>query len=142
MLEQLSLANLSQVKGGLIEAMLAKALNRIATDIETAPDIEDWRKVTLEIRAKPVLDRGMLDDVAVEFVVKPTTPARVTSTRMQVRSGEDGVRQLYFQLDAPDNPRQASVLDYGEAVARARDENERIARGESIDDDDPPQPEL
>lgn len=118
-LEQLTLDNLAQVKGGLVALMIEKALNRMATDIESAPDIPDWREVTLKIRAKPVLDQGELDDVAVEFVVNPKTPARVTSARMQVRSTTNGSRQLFFNIDSPDNPDQMTLL--GEM---ARQENE------------------
>ena len=67
----LSLETLHQVKGGLVSAMMFKALNRVNTDIEQAPDIAEWREVTLKIRARPVLDQGELSDVGVEFVVNP-----------------------------------------------------------------------
>ena len=110
-LKELRLETLHEVKGGLVAAMLQKALNRIATDIENAPDITDWRKVTLEIRAKPILDQGELDGVAVEFVVNPKTPARVTSSQMQVRSTTNGARQLFFPEDWHEdaNPNQTMI---------------------------------
>lgn len=111
--EQLTLPTIDKVKGGLVSAMLAKALNRIAVDIETAPDISEWRKVQLLIRAKPILDQGQLDDVSVEFEIGTGIPKRVTSCIMDVRSDAEGVRGLFYQVDAQDNPAQRSLLDQG-----------------------------
>ena len=107
----LSLENLSEVKGGLVAAMVDKGLARIAEDIERAPDIAEWRKVTLEIKAKPILDQGELENVAVEFVVKPTTPSRVTSARMEIKHGQRNSKQLVFNVDAIDNPNQSTITD-------------------------------
>lgn len=110
---ELGLANLAQVKGGLVEAMLGKALARAAADIESAPDILDARKVVLAMKCTPVLDRGELEDVAVEFEVGSSSPKRCTTARMQVKSRPDHPHQrgLFFEVDAPDNPHQASLLD-------------------------------
>ena len=90
--------------------MLVKAFNRIATDIESAPDISEWRKVQLTVKAKPITELGELEEVAIEFEGKPTTPSRVTSTRMLIRSTTNGARQLFFNLDSPDNPQQQTLL--------------------------------
>jgi len=111
---KLNMESLAKLKGGLVAIMLEKQLGQMARDIEHASDIKDWRKVTLEIRARPVLDMGELDSVEVEFVVTGRVPARVTSSRMITRDDLEspvGQRQLFFQLDAPDNPAQQSLLD-------------------------------
>ena len=114
-LEQLSLESLHELKGGLVAAMLNKALSRIAADIETAPDIKDWRKVELVIKAQPVLDQGYLDGVNVEFIVKGTNPARVTSSQMHVKADEVGQRGLYFNVDSPDSPDQMTLYPKDES---------------------------
>lgn len=108
---ELSLSNLAELKGGLVERMLKSALNRIALDLRAAPDIAEWRRVTLEIRAKPTIEDGDLGDVIVEFAVAPKVPTRVTSSRMQVRSATNGGKQLFFSVDAPDNPAQKTITD-------------------------------
>jgi hypothetical protein len=108
---QLTLENLAELKGGIVERMLANALNRIAMDLRSAPDIPDWRRVTLEIRAKPTIEDGELSDVIVEFSVYPKCPARVTSARMEVASATNGAKQLFFAIDAPDNPAQKTISD-------------------------------
>ena len=108
---QLTLENLAELKGGLIERMLSSALNRVAQDLRTAPEIADWRKVVLEIRARPTIEDGELGDVIVEFAVSPKVPARVTSSRMQVKSATNGAKQLFFSVDAPDNPAQKTITD-------------------------------
>lgn len=112
-LVQLSLETLPQVKGGLVAAMLAKALTRMAVDIEQAPDIAEWRQVSLEIRAKPKCENGELDDVAFEFVVKGKVPSRVTSSRMVVRNSPQRERQFLFAIDSEDNPFQKTLADIG-----------------------------
>lgn len=108
---QLSLSNLAELKGGLVERMLQSALNRIAMDLRSAPDIQEWRKVTLEIRAKPTVEDGELGDVIVEFAVAPKVPVRITSSRMQVKSSTNGAKQLFFSIDSPDNPTQKTITD-------------------------------
>lgn len=108
---QLSLANLAELKGGLVERMLQSALNRMAIDLRSAPDIAEWRKVILEIRAKPTIEDGELGDVIVEFGVAPKVPTRVTSARMAVKSATNGAKQLFFSVDAPDNPKQTTITD-------------------------------
>ena len=110
----LSLETLADVKGGLVAIMLEKALARMAQDIEVASDIKDWRTVTLEIRAKPVCEQHELSHVVTEFVVKGKVPSRVTSTSMFVRSNTNGARQLMFNIDAPDNPHQKTLLPVGD----------------------------
>ena len=40
--------------------MLEKALQRMAVDLEAAPDIGEWRTVQLEIAAKPIMEEGEL----------------------------------------------------------------------------------
>lgn len=110
-LTALSLETLSDVKGGLVAAMLEKALNKMALDIESAPDVTEWRSVTLEIRAKPVCEQMELASVSTEFVVKGKVPARVTSATMVVRSATNGARQLMFNIDAQDSPSQTTLLE-------------------------------
>lgn len=107
----LVMRNIPDVRGGLIEAMLNKALLRMTQDIETAPDIAEWREVALQIRGKPRTENGELVDVDVEFVVKGKVPARVASSRMTVRDGARGERQLAFALDSDDNPLQSTIHD-------------------------------
>lgn len=110
----LNLESLKDVKGGLVCVMIEKALSRMAQDIEAASDIPEWRTVTLEIRAKPICEAHELDRVVTEFVVKGKVPSRVTSTSMYVRSATNGARQLMFNIDAPDNPGQRTLLPVGD----------------------------
>lgn len=110
-LKALVLRNIPEVRGGLIEAMANKALARMTQDIETAPDIAEWREVGLFVRAKPRCENGELVDVDVEFVVKGKVPARVASSRMVVRDGQRGDRQLMFALDSDENPLQTTIHD-------------------------------
>ena len=109
-LTQLTLENLSQLKGGMIERMLAHALNRISMDLQAAPELRETRRVVLEIMATPICEEGELSDVVVDFAVGSKMPKRITSARMVVRSSTNGSKQLFFALDAPDNPAQMSFL--------------------------------
>jgi len=131
--EKLTLGNLAAVKDGLVALMVQKALDRIAADIEQAPDIPDWRKCTLVVRAKPQLDMGHLDDVVVEFEVGAAVPKRVTSARMDVRSDSKGHRSLHYQRDALDNPRQGSLLDGQDSLADLADELRQTGRSHLAD---------
>ena len=107
---QLSLKNIGQLKGGIVERMLAQQLNRVAMDLIAAPDIAEVRVVNLAIKCKPVIEEGELSDVIVEFAVGTKLPSRVTSARMQARSAANGAKQLFFAVDAPDSPNQTSFL--------------------------------
>jgi hypothetical protein len=109
----LSLETICEVKGGLVALMVEKALTRLAMDIEAAPDIAEFRKVTIEIRAKPVMENLELSHVITEFAVRGKVPDRVTSASMCVRSNERGIKQLCFNLDAQDNPQQHTLLPAG-----------------------------
>lgn len=110
---KLSLENLAKVRGGLVAIMVEKALLRMAEDLERAPDIAEWRTVTLEIAAKPLMENRELSDVDVEFRVKGKVPTRVASSRMAVRRGPnagDG-RTLMFAEDSDDDPNQLTFSD-------------------------------
>lgn len=106
----LNLESINEVKGGTVSLMIQKALTRMAMDIEAAPDINEFRDVTLRIRAKPVMEQMELASVVVEFEVKGKVPARVTSSHMVVRSNQNGLKQLMFNVDAQDNPSQHTLL--------------------------------
>lgn len=115
-LEALTLENILKIKGGLVNAMVARKLNQIVVDIEAAPDISEWREVTLKIKAKPVaeVNQGFVElkDVVVEFHVPGVKiPVRSTSIMACVRPATNGARQFHFQADAPDNPDQLTLLD-------------------------------
>lgn len=115
--QRLTLESLKDVKGGMVGAMLRKALERMAADLEAAPDINDWRTVTLEIRSKPVMENLQLASASFEFVVKGKVPARVTSASMHVRAAENGERYFIFNVDAPDNPDQLTFNEIREVDA-------------------------
>jgi hypothetical protein len=104
---------MAELKGGLVDRMVKQALNRMAMDLRAAPDIPDWRKTTLTIRAKPTIEDGELGDVVVEFEVTGKVPARVTSARMDVRSTTNGSKQLFFNIDEPDSPAQHTLFNEG-----------------------------
>ena len=112
---QLSLEHLRVLKGGLVERMLAAALNRISLDLLAAPEIKECRKVVLEIMATPVIEDGELSDVIVDFGIGQKVPKRVTSARMVVRSAANGAKQLFFSVDSPDNPHQMTLPLDGQA---------------------------
>lgn len=107
----MNLKTLSEIKGGLLNRMVQAATNRIAQDLQAAPDIADWRTVKIEIRAKPIMEDGELADVIVEFAVGQKAPARITSSRMTVKQNHARQTQLHFQEDAPDNPAQGTLFD-------------------------------
>ena len=109
-LTELTLESLADLKGGLVDRMFRQAMNRLAMDLRAAPDIQDWRKVTIVVRAKPTIEDGELGDVVTEFEVSGKVPARITSATMQVRTSTNGAKQLFFALDAPDNPDQHTLL--------------------------------
>lgn len=108
---EFDLAALLEFKGGLVDRMVKAQTNRVAIDLETAPDIAEWRKVVVTLRFKPVIEEGDLADVITEIEVSGKIPARTTSARMVVKKNRQGAKQLYFELDAPDNPDQLSLLD-------------------------------
>lgn len=110
-METLSLENLKDVKGGLVALMLDKALTRMSDDLEAAPDIGEWRTVTLEIRAKPFMENMQLDRVGTEFLVKGKVPARVTSAIMHVRKDHRGINRMLFNPESLDNPDQLTLTD-------------------------------
>lgn len=114
---ELNLENIHLVRGGKVALALSKALHRMCVDLETAPDIGEWREVTLKIRAKPVCEEGELAEVAVEFVIPHAKlPARSTATRAQLRSTDKGARQLFFAEDfVEDNFDQSMIPIGGEA---------------------------
>jgi len=112
-LMEFDLAALLDFKGGLVDRMVKAQTNRVAVDLETAPDIPDARKVVITMRFKPVIEEGELSDVTTEIEVSGRMPARVTSARMIVRKNRVGAKQMFFELDAPDNPDQLSVFDQG-----------------------------
>jgi len=109
-LRELTLDSLAELKGGLVDRMFRQAMNRLAMDLRAAPDIPDWRKVTITVRAKPTIEDGELGDVITEFEVNGKVPPRVTSARMEVKSSPTGAKQLFFNVDAPDEPAQHTLL--------------------------------
>lgn len=112
MIEQLelTLASLGEAKGGLIDRMFRQAQNRIAMDLRAAPDIPDKRKLVITLFYKPTIEDGELGDVVTEIDVGHKVPHRVTSLRCVVRSATNGAKQLFFNMDAPDNPHQHTLL--------------------------------
>lgn len=112
MIEQLelTLASLGQAKGGLIDRMFRQAQNRIAMDLRAAPDIPDKRKLVITLLYKPTVEDGDLGDVVLEIDVGHKVPHRVTSLRCIVRSTENGSKQLFFTMDAPNDPHQHTLL--------------------------------
>lgn len=120
-LRELTLEGLADLKGGLVNRMFAQAINRIAIDCESAPDIADWRKATITVRAKPVIEDGELGEVILEFDVGHKTPSRVTSCRVEVKKNNRGAKTLFFNVDAPDNPQQHTLLPTKESEVKLAD---------------------
>lgn len=108
-LVSLSLENLKEVRGGLVEAMFNKAMQRMAQDIEAAPELSEFRKVVIEVRAKPVCELGELIRVDTEFAVLGKVPTRVATAVTVLRSNTNGASQLMFNLDAQDEPNQHTL---------------------------------
>jgi len=107
---EMSLASLGQLKGGLVERMFEQAQNRIALDLQSAPDIGDKRKLTITLLYRPVVEDGDLADVITEIDVGHRVPHRVTSIRCTVKKNQKGAKQLFFNMDAPDSPEQHTLL--------------------------------
>ena len=109
-MRELTLETLGEIKGGIVARMFAQAMNRLAADLRAAPELPDWRKVVITIRAKPTLEDGNLGDVITEFEVSGKVPARVTSARMEVKGATNGAKQLFFNMDSPDVPEQHTMF--------------------------------
>lgn len=118
----LSIESLNQCKGGVPSRMVARQLARIASDIAQAPDQPEWREVTFKIRAKPrteiINNQVELLGVTVEFVASHKNPSRITSIDCDLRQNfQTGQMEFLFEVDAPDNHNQRSLLDPLEAHA-------------------------
>ena len=108
----LSLETLHLLRGGRLDFHFRKALQRAVDDINSSPDISDARKVIIELKLEPVLDQGELDYIDYDARVKGTCPPRSCNGRGLSRRGPnagDG-NQLFFEVDAQDNPDQRSLL--------------------------------
>lgn len=108
-MEQLTLGNLQHVRGGLVAVMLEKALQRMAQDLEAAPDIQEWRTVSLKIRAKPVMENRELARADVEFDVAGKVPSRSTVAQMHVRRDAKGQHRFLFNPESLENPDQLTL---------------------------------
>lgn len=115
---ELTLASLGEAKGGLIDRMFRHAQNRIAMDLRAAPDIPDKRKLVISLLYKPTVEDGELGDVVLEIDVGHKVPHRVTSLLCTVKSTENGSKQLFFNMDSPDNPHQHTLLPNSESEVR------------------------
>jgi hypothetical protein len=120
---ELSFESLRDFKGGLVERMLAKSLNRVAQDLRTAADVPDRRTVTITFGFRPTHDDGELSDVLMEVSIGDKCPTRVTSGRLRVKTNGKGQKALYFNEDAPDSPDQHSLFEDGEREQRRPDDD-------------------
>lgn len=111
-LAPLDFSTLRMIRGGLIERMLVSAIQRATTDLFNAPDIPDARTINLQIKCKPVLDKGTgeLSSVAVEFIVSGKTPNRVAGSYALMRSATNGAPKLLFNVDDDESPSQLPLF--------------------------------
>lgn len=106
---ELTFDGLKDFKGGLVQRMLGKALDRVAADMRNAADVSDWRKVQIEFRFRPTHDEGELSGVVMEIAVGDKVPHRITSGQLEVRRNGKGQLGLFFAIDSPDNPDQRTL---------------------------------
>ena len=107
-LSELTLEQLCTVRGGAIARAFAHGINRIAADIAAAQDVEDWRELTIKVRAKPSVK---LEMVATEIVIKPVKLSeRVTSLACKIATARNGQKMLAFNSEAEDSVDQLALF--------------------------------
>jgi hypothetical protein len=113
MLKTFSLQELESLDGGKAVRALDAHIKRAALDCYDRPGDKKARKVTLEIELVPAMDaEGNCDEVHAKIRAASTVPKHVTKP---YSLGLRPSGQLVFSEDAPDNYRQATIMD-GEAV--------------------------
>lgn len=119
---ELTFESLRVFKGGLVERMLAKSLNRVAQDLRTAADMPDRREVIIKFGFRPTHDEGELSEVVMEIEIGDKCPKRVTSGRIKVKNNRSGQKAMFFNEDAPDSPNQHSFLPADDESSEGNDE--------------------
>lgn len=107
-LQRFDLAALESLDGGRVARAFAHALSRCVEDCRDRPNLEEARKLKLELRCTPVADEetGELAGVDLEFHVSENSPTRKSRPyTMRARAGG----QLEFNDLAPDNPDQQTI---------------------------------
>lgn len=116
-LDWLTFAGLADVRGGMVRRMFEAAVQAVANDLASAPDIATARSITITIKAKPtgMDDLGNLAGVMAGLHIKTTTPAREANLALEVRerrdeNGRPRGRGLAHNPDNADKPAQRSLF--------------------------------
>lgn len=108
----LTFETLGDVDDGSIRVAVDQALRSLFHDLNDRPGLKKSRKLTLNIDFTPrTSDQGHLDDVAVGFQIKTSSPAKQTAVLMAVKGSG-----LAFQASVPDNPNQEPLPYAGDGL--------------------------
>mgnify|MGYP006911600275 CR=1 FL=1 len=103
----LTMANLIDVRDGILARMVDTALWEISTDMERAgSDLPDKRKLTIEIEFEPQFLQGELEGVSTTFKVSKKIPARQVSQAMILRKTANGALLPHFNQESFEDPDQ------------------------------------
>ncbi len=110
--KQFTLTNLAELDGGKANIAINHALRTVVHDINERPGDKANRKVTIEIFARPVLDKdsATLDTANVQIKVKTSVPVRQTTEYPMLVTKDN---TLLFSPESPQNPRQRSMFREG-----------------------------
>jgi hypothetical protein len=107
--QKLSLATLPDFDMGKAFVAWQQAMARVVKDLLDRPGDKKARQVVLNCNVVPVMTQdGDVVDAEVDFTIVAKLPPWMTCTR-PVGISKDG--SLFFSADAPDNPRQATLLE-------------------------------
>jgi hypothetical protein len=121
-LEQFHLATLATLDGGRVGAAFDLALRRVIDDLNSRPNDDRARKLSLTVVLQPVADeKGDLVDTQVQFLVADNLPKR--QSKVYSMSAEGG--ELWFNELSPDNVRQMTIDERGPRRVRGEDEPAR-----------------
>jgi hypothetical protein len=105
----LSLESLHEFDFGKASVTFAAHLKNAVRDILDRPGDKTARSVVMEVKIAPVLHQdGDVVDANVQFLFSVKIPKFSTAERPLIVSRQG---DLFFQPDAPDNPRQSTLGD-------------------------------
>ena len=108
----LDLSNLKDFDFGKADAAFNKCLENAVRDLLDRPGDKTARKVVLQVELTPIIQQdGDVVDADVNFQCLAKLPAYRTANRP---AAIDRQGHLVFQPDAPDNPRQETLIEEDE----------------------------
>lgn len=114
-LHQFGLDTLTELDGGRVVEAWNQALRRALGDCKDRPAVKKDRKVTLELRLRPVVEEDRdVTECEGHFLVKDTVPTRESKDYSFAMRGLRGEPVLVFNDLSEDNVRQRTLDEYEE----------------------------